>query len=126
MMPFERIDAVRSDKHCDAALIHILALEYDGEKRTHWLLPLLIRIHECWCEFVEGEMCLVGIEEEIFFHFGDVFVLVVGISDESRQRDEGDNDMDRMDGTCRDGQARVSNDGFGSSSPSVTSHNSIA
>ena len=36
-------------------------------------------------------MRLVGIEEEIFFNLRDVFILVVGISDESRQRGEGDN-----------------------------------
>ena len=38
-------------------------------------------------------MCLVGIDEEIFFQLGDVFVLVVGVSGESRQRGEGDNDI---------------------------------
>ena len=36
-------------------------------------------------------MWLVGIEKEIFFLLGDVFVLVVGVSDESRQRSEWDN-----------------------------------
>ena len=41
-------------------------------------------------EFVEGEMWLVGIEEEIFFKLRDVFVLVVGDSDETRERGEGD------------------------------------
>ena len=38
-------------------------------------------------------MCLVGIDEEILFQLGDVFVLVVGVSGESRQRGEGDNDI---------------------------------
>ena len=38
-------------------------------------------------------MCIVGIDEEIFFQLGDVFVLVVGLSGESRQRGEGDNDI---------------------------------
>ena len=36
-------------------------------------------------------MRLVWIEEEIFFNLTDVFFLVVGISDESRQRGERDN-----------------------------------
>ena len=38
-------------------------------------------------------MWLVVIEEEIFFNWRDVFILVVRISDESRQRGEGDNNI---------------------------------
>ena len=38
-------------------------------------------------------MCLVGIEDEICFNLGDVFVLVVGVSDESREGSEGENDI---------------------------------
>ena len=38
-------------------------------------------------------MRLLGIEEEIFFNLRDVFILVVGTSDESRQRDEGETDI---------------------------------
>ena len=38
-------------------------------------------------------MWLVAIEEEIFFNLRDVFILVVRISDESRQRGEGDNNI---------------------------------
>ena len=38
-------------------------------------------------------MWLVGIEEEIFFHLADVFVIVVDVSYESRQRGEGDYDI---------------------------------
>ena len=92
-MDFERIKVVRSDDRCDEVWIHIPALEDDALEGAHLVLPLLIRIHECWCEFVEGEMWLVGIEEEEFFHLGDVFVLVVGVSDESRQRGEWDNNI---------------------------------
>ena len=70
MMEFERIEAVRSDDRSDEVWIHILALEDDGVEWAYLMLPLLIWIHECWCEFVEGEMWLVWIEEEIFFHLG--------------------------------------------------------
>ena len=44
--------------------------EDDAVEEAYLILPLLIWIHECWCEFVEGKMWLVGIEEEIFFHLG--------------------------------------------------------
>ena len=38
-------------------------------------------------------MWLVGVEEEIFFHLGDVFVVDVGVFDESRERGEWDNNI---------------------------------
>ena len=84
MMDFERNEAVRSADRWDEVGINISALEDDAVEGAHLILPLLIWIHECWCELVEGEMWLVEIEEGIFFHLGDVFVLVVGVSDESR------------------------------------------
>ena len=38
-------------------------------------------------------MCLDWIEEQIFFKLWDVFLFVVAISEESRQRGEGENDI---------------------------------
>ena len=54
MRHFDVFDAVRSGEHCDAVWIHIPAFEDDGVERAQLILLLLIRIHECWWEFVEG------------------------------------------------------------------------
>ena len=92
-MEFDRVEAVWSEDHCDEAGIHILALEDDEVERAQLIIVWLVWIHECWGEFVEGYMLLIGIEEDIFFNLRNVFFLVVGISDESRQRGEVDNDI---------------------------------
>ena len=78
--------------------IHILALQDDGLESDHLILSFLILIQECGCEFIEGEMWLFGIVEQIFLNLRDVSLLVIGISNESFQRCEGDNDswVERM------------------------------
>ena len=91
MVDLEWIETVWSADHCDDVWIHILALEDDRIERTDMIITLMIRFPECGWELVEGEMCLVRIEQQIFFHLLDVFLLVVGVSDESRQWCKGDN-----------------------------------
>ena len=82
MMHFERIEAVRSVDRCDVFWINIHAVDDDAVEGAPLILPFLSRIPECWCDFVEGELWLVGIEEEIFIHLWDVFVIVAAFSDD--------------------------------------------
>ena len=45
-MHYDRIEASRSDDHCDEVWIQILALEDDAVESADWILPLLIWIQD--------------------------------------------------------------------------------
>ena len=85
MVDLQWTETIRSNDHSDEAWNNILALEGNRDEWRQLILPLLFRIEDCLCAFVEGAMRLVGIEQQILFHVMTVFVLVVGVSDEARQ-----------------------------------------
>ena len=57
----------------------------DAVESVYLIVPLLQLLHERWEDFVEGQVWLIGMEQEILLNFWDVLTLIVWKADESRQ-----------------------------------------